>query len=152
MIMPTAMREPPSMPPKMPIWANTNCPPWNCPPFWSVPFSTRFTGCVPQYEIAVNLGCITVPKDYFLVVREVSYEALNAAQDDVFELEFLVNNQTQAKWEDINQDAAQPNPAERYALAGHYRPMPTQIIADRNSTFCRSTSTASAPTSPASRS
>ncbi len=133
---PTAQREPESAPPQTPIWGNFNFPPWNQPPVWALPFSRIFEACVPQYEISVSLGCYTVPADRTLVIKEIGYEALNAVQDDVFELQVLVDQSVKAQWEDIAIDAAQPNPAERYGLFGHYRPMPTHILVDRNQTVC----------------
>lgn len=136
MIMPTAQREPESAPPQMPVWGNFNYPPWTQPPLWSVAYAQPFEGCVPQYEISVSLGCYTVPPDRSLTIREIGYEALNAAALDVFEIEVLVNQSVRLRVEDINIDAAQPNPANRYGLFGHYRPMPTNILVDRNQTVC----------------
>jgi hypothetical protein len=133
---PTGEREPYSAAPQSPVWANTNCPPWVCPPFWSVPVDLEFPACVPQYELAVSLGCFTVPADRCLVIKYVSYEALNAVQNDVFELQFTAEGRQLAKWEDILIDAAAPNPAQKYALAGHFRPMPTHMVIDRNQTLC----------------
>lgn len=136
MIMPTAQREPESAPPQTPVWGNFNFPPWNQPPVWSVPFNQQYEACVPQYEISVSLGCFTVPADRTMVIKEIGYEALNAAQDDVFEIQVLVDQSVRAQWEDINIDAAQANPAQKYGLFGHYRPMPTHILVDRNATVC----------------
>lgn len=133
---PTAQREPESAAPQIPVWGNFNYPPWTQPPVWSVPFAKELEGCVPQYEISVLLGCFTVPQDRTLVIKEIGYEALNAAQDDVFELEVTVDQSVRVRWEDINIDAAQANPAVRYGLFGHFRPMPTHILVDRNSTVC----------------
>jgi len=132
---PTGQREPDSAPPKFPMWTNTNCPPWVCPPFWSVPVNLEFSACVPQYELAVFIGSVVIPKDYYLIIKNVSYQALNAVQDDVFELEFQDSGRTLAKWEDILIDAAAVNPAQKYALAGHFRPMPTHMLVDRNHTL-----------------
>ncbi len=135
-ILPTMEREPDSDPPQFPIWINANCPPWVCPPFWSVTVDLPFAGCIPWYEVATLLDCFTVPQDRCLIIKNISYEALNAAVNDVFEIEVLVNNQTQHKTEDIYVDGAAANPAQRYALAGHFRPMPVNILADRNATVC----------------
>lgn len=133
---PTAQREPESAPPNTPVWGNFNYPPWTQPPVWSVPFSKDLSACVPQYEISVLLGCFTVPADRCMVIKEIGYEALNAAQDDVFELQVLVDQSVRAQWEDINIDDAQANPALKYGLYGHFRPMPTHILVDRNATVC----------------
>lgn len=135
-ITPTAEREPESAAPQKPVWGNFNYPPWTQPPFWSVPFAQAFEACVPQYEISVLLGCYVVPADRTLVIKEIGYEALNAAQDDVFEIEVLVDQGVRLRIEDINIDAAQPNPAVRYGLYGHFRPLPTHILVDRNQTVC----------------
>ncbi len=117
------------------MWFNTNCPPWVCPPYWSKPVELKVNACVPWYEVDTVLGNLQVPKDWFYVVTDVSYEALNAAQDDVFEMAILVNNNLVVRWEDIAIDQAQPNPAQKYALAGHFRPLPVWFLADRNSTI-----------------
>jgi len=135
-IVPTAQREPESAPPQTPVWGNFNYPPWNNPPVWSVPMAQRYVGCVPQYEISVSLGCFTVPADRTMVIKEIGYQALNAAQGDVFQIEVLIDSSVRTSTEDINIDAAQANPAVRYGLFGHYRSMPTHILVDRNQTVC----------------
>lgn len=131
--LPTEQQVPESDDPQQAMWFNTNCPPWVCPPYWSRPLELRVEKCVPWYEVDTVLGNLQVPKDWFYVVTDVSYEALNAVQDDVFEFSLLVNNNLVGRWEDAEADAAQPNPAEQNALAGHYRPMPVWFIADRRS-------------------
>ncbi len=126
---------PESTDPQWPIWINANCPPWNCPPWWAVPLDIPFSKCVPWYEVDTILGGVQTPKEYFYVIKNICYEALNAAQDDVFEISLLVNNSLVARWEDIAVDAAQANPATMYGLAGAYRQMPTQFIVDRRSSI-----------------
>ncbi len=118
--------------PQDPVWFNTNCPPWVCPPYWSEPIDQELTACIPWYEVDTLMGTIAVPGDRFYVIRQVSYEALNAAQDDVFEFSILVNNKLVARWEDIAIDVAQPNPANKFGLSGHTRPLPLWFIADRS--------------------
>lgn len=121
--------------PQAVVWVNANCPPWVCPPYWSQPIELTFEHCVPWYEVDTVLGNIVAPKDYFYVVTSASYQALNAAQDDVFEWSLLVQNNLVARWEDISADAAQPNPANQNGLAGYQRPMPCRFICDRNQTI-----------------
>lgn len=134
-LVPAAEREPESEPPQFPLWINANCPPFVCPPFWSVPVDLPFNACVPWYEVATSLGCEVIAQDRALIIRGISYEALNASLDDVFEITILVNNMPVAVIEDVYVQNT-PNPAQRYALAGHFRPMPLNIIADRNASIC----------------
>lgn len=134
---PTMEREPESAPPQKPAWVNSNCPPWVCPPFWSVPVDLMAEVCLPFYETqAVMDPCIDVPQDYFLVIKRISYEALNGVQGDVFQFDFLVDNSLRASFEDVIIDAAQPNPAHKYGLAGHTRQMPLHLVVDRNKRLC----------------
>ncbi len=140
---PTMEREPASTPPNTPLWINTNCPPWVCPPFWSQPFDRTFERCVPFYEQATLLyldgdpavSMFQVPQDYCLVIAGFSYEALNAELYDVFQFDFLVDGLTKMVHEDISIDGAQPNPANKYALAGHTRQIKTHLVIDRNHTL-----------------
>ncbi len=137
---PTMEREPESFPNSTPLWVNTNCPPWICPPFWSVPFDRVFSRCVPFYEQAtllyldgaIGIGEYVVPQDYVLIIKGFSYEALNSQQGDVFQFDFAIDGNTRMVHEDINIDAAQPNPAHRYALGGHTRQIKTHFVVDRN--------------------
>lgn len=135
-IIPTMQREPVSDPPQTPLWVNTNCPPWVCPPTWSQPVELCYDQCIPTYEQAKNMFCYTVPADYFLVIRNIYWEALNAQQYDVFQFDFLVDGSTRISVEDMLIDPAAPNQANRYAMAGSVRPMPTHIVVDRNHTLC----------------
>jgi hypothetical protein len=138
-IIPTAEREPESEDPKTPVWLNTNCPPWVCPPMWSEPFDLQFARCMPFYEQAQLLyvqgdstrTALQVEQDRVLVIRRLSYEALNAVQGDVFQFEFLVDGALRFTVEDIVVDATQPNPAHRYGLAGHTRQIPVHLVVDR---------------------
>lgn len=136
-IVPTAEREPESAPPFEPVWVNANCPPWVCPPFWSQPFETTFDGCLPFYESASLIGdCYTVPQDHVLIIRNISYEVFDAVQYDVFQFDFLVDGSRRFGIEDMLIAPAVANPGRRYALASHDRPMPTNLVIDRNHTLC----------------
>jgi hypothetical protein len=135
-ILPTAEREPEGVDPQTPVWVNTNCPPWICPPFWAVPVELTYDTCLPFYEQATQVFCYTVPADYFLVIRNISYEVLNAVIYDVFQFDFFVEGANRIRIEDMLIDPTSANPAHRYALAGHTRPMQTQLIVDRNQTLC----------------
>jgi len=135
-ILPTGERVPDGADPQIPVWGNTNCPPWICPPFWSQPVDLTFDVCLPFYEQAEQVGCFTVPQDYVLVIRNISYEALNAEIYDMFQLEFLVNGANRFTIEDMLIDNTSPNPAHRYALGGHTRPIQTFLPVDRNHTLC----------------
>jgi hypothetical protein len=117
---------------QIPIWANTNCPPWNCPPYWSHALDIPVDGCVPWYLVPTLLGTITVPHDYFYVIKSVSYEVLGAVQGDAFRVHITANSMLATSFEDMVADAAQVNPALRYGLNGYTRPLPVNIIADRD--------------------
>lgn len=133
---PTASGGPPSAPPATPAWINTNCPPWVCPPFWSQSVETTATGCAPTYEQSILLApTITVPQDYMLIVKGISYEALNAELYDVFQIDFFIDGSLRMSIEDMLIDTAPANQALRYGLAGHTRPMPTHLVVDRNHTL-----------------
>lgn len=140
---PTMEREPESKPPPIPIWVNSNWPPWVNPPSWSVPVDLTYTRCIPFYEQAqlmhlngnAAFPSFVVPQDYTLVIKKISYEALNSVQDDVFQFDFLIDGNPRMSIEDINIDAAQPNPAHQYGLAGHTRQMPVHLVVDRNHTL-----------------
>jgi hypothetical protein len=135
--MPMMEREPESAPPQTPVWVNGNCPPWICPPAWAVPVELTMEKCIPFYEQATLMDfCFTVPQDYVLVIRNLSWEALNAVQYDVFQFDFLVDGSTRLSIEDMLIAPGSANPAHKYALAGHTRPMPTHLVVDRNHTLC----------------
>lgn len=135
-ILPTNERVPDGADPQYPAWFNTNCPPWICPPFWSQPVDLVYEICLPFYEQAAQVGCFEVPQDYVLVIRNISYEALNAEIYDVFQFDFTVDGANRFTIEDMLIDPTSANPAHRYALAGHTRPMQTYLIADRNHRLC----------------
>lgn len=140
---PTMEQGPESVPPNDHTWFNANCPPWVCPPFWSKPIDSTFSRCIPAYEQSTLLyfdgdttkTSFNVGQDYVLIIRAISYEALNAAQGDVFQFDFLVDGNAQIQIEDMNIDAAQANPAHRFALAGNTRQMPVHLVVDRNHTL-----------------
>lgn len=131
-ILPTNQREPVSDAPNTPIWVNSNNPPWVTPPNWGAPVAMPFTACVPWYEVSTLLApAFTVPQDYMLIIKEISYEALNAALFDTFTLQVLSNNQNLLQLEDMFIDNTTPNPAMQYANAGHFRPVPANCFIDR---------------------
>jgi len=135
-IMPTGQREPESDPPQTPLWINSNNPPWVTPPRWGKPVAMPFIACIPWYEVStLLLPTYTVPDDYMLVIKEVSYEALNAAIFDSFVVDFMSNNQPLMQLEDMFIDNTTPNPAQQYANAGHFRPVPTNSFVDRTGAF-----------------
>lgn len=116
-----------------PISINAGCPPWHCPPLWSVPVDFPVLRCIPWYMVDTLMGTLEVPKGYLLVIKSVSYEAANAVQDDVLSFQVSVNGQPAARWEDMIADAAQVNPAHRMALCGHTRELPLHIVVPVNS-------------------
>lgn len=117
------------------VWFNTNCPPWVCPSYWAFPLDMPIRQCIPWYLVDTSVGVITVPDDWLYIIKGISYESLNGVQGDVFTFRCLVNDSTQLEWEDIVADAAQPNPAHKFGIAGHTRPLPVHIIAPQSSTI-----------------
>ena len=116
-----------------PVLLNSACPPWLCPPLFSVALDFPTTKCIPWYVVKTLMGDLDIPKGYLLALKSVSYEAANASQDDVVQFEILANGQPVAQWEDMVVDAAQPNPAHRFALCGHIRELPLHIVVAPNS-------------------
>lgn len=136
-------REPESDPPQTPVYINSNKPGFNEPPLWSQPVGLTYAHCIPWYGVATALslslgvnGCFTVPHDKCLVIKSVSYEALNAVLFDTFQMNVSVNGSPVLQIEDMYVDGTIPNPAQKYAMAGHYRPMPCNFIADHDSIVC----------------
>jgi hypothetical protein len=126
------MQSPESDDPTTPVYINTNCPPWVCPPNESSPTDITMTACVPWYEVDTLLSStFTVPLGKMLIIKSASYEALNAALNDVFQFRILVNGTPKATFEDVLADGASVNPAQSYGISGHFRPLPLGIIADR---------------------
>lgn len=117
-----------------PISLNTGCPPWLCPPMWSVALDFPAVACIPWYMVKTLLGTLNIPKGYLLAIKSVSYEAANAVQGDVVGFEVFVNGEQRAQWEDMVVDAAQPNPAHKFGLCGHIREMPLHIVVPVDST------------------
>lgn len=124
---------PHSADPHIPIWVNANYPPWTNPTWWSVPLNLEFDGCIPWYLVPTFLTKFTVPHTYMAVIKGISYEALNADQNDVFTIRVWVGGELAAEFEDINADSTQSNPALRYGINGFTREMPVNIIADYDS-------------------
>lgn len=118
--------------PLIPVCLNINYPPWNNPTYWSLPLCPKVEGCIPWYEVPTLLPVLTVPHGYFWVIKGISYIAYNGVQDDVIDFVLTVNGSTAAHWEDAIADAAQANPANRYAMCGVTHEMPLNIIADRD--------------------
>jgi hypothetical protein len=126
------MQAPESQDPNTPVYINSNCPPWVCPPNESVPFDLPMTACVPWYEVDTLLqSSYTVPLGKMLIIKSCSYEALNASLNDVFQFRILVNGAPKATFEDAYADSTAVNPAQKYGLSGHFRPLPLGFIADR---------------------
>lgn len=123
----TGQKEPESTDPQQSVWFNTNCPPWVCPSYWSFPLDMPVVNCIPMYGVATDVGTVQVPDTWLYIIKGISYEALNGVQGDVFTFRMTVNGATVAEWEDIVADAAQPNPAYKFGIAGHPRPLPVHI-------------------------
>lgn len=135
------MQSPESEDPNTHVWINANCPPWVCPPNESEPFDLTQQSCVPWYEVDTLLqSSYTVPLGKMLLIKSCSYEALNAALNDVFQFRILINGVPMATFEDVYADNTAVNPANKYGISGHTRPLPLGIIADRQtvvSTYAR---------------
>jgi hypothetical protein len=131
-VVPTMMQSPTSQDPTTPVYINTNCPPWVCPPAWSVPADIVMQKCIPWYEVSTLLDFpFTVPAGRIFIIKACSYEALNAAVLDTFQFTIQVGGAPVAQFEDNFADGTIGNPAQMYALSGHTRTLPLGIIADR---------------------
>lgn len=105
---------------------------WEEPIVWSKPFDQTQAATIHFYEQATSIFQFSVPRQFLLVVRGVSYEVENADDEDVFEVSLLRNGNQLVKWTDYVIDFANPNPANRYAFAGHTRPMLFQTRLDQD--------------------
>ena len=118
------------------VWINSACPPWICPSVWAVAMDIPVLKCIPWYEVQEVVGCFDVPRDYLVVIKDMSYEAANAAQDDVVAFQLFVNDSLKVEWEDIITDALQPNPVHRFGISGHVRSLPCHIVVPTSSQVC----------------
>jgi len=131
-IVPTNRKEPISEPPNRQVAFNVNCPPWNCPPFWSVPFDVDACACIPLALKDEVIFRFRVPQDRMLIIKGISYEIHNIAQYESFSLKFVDDGRTRFNVEDMLIDPTSANPAHRYAFAGHTRQMPVRMFVDHN--------------------
>jgi hypothetical protein len=131
-LMPVLEEAPPSADPQARVWIGESLPQWNWPSFWSYPFESDFTVCIPTWEQEYNVGVILVPAMTMAVIRSVSYEVISGiAPFDVFECK-LYDPALRVTWEDAIVDAVAAAPALRHGLAGDTLPLPIEYHGDRN--------------------
>lgn len=117
---------------QIPFWATGNCPPWNCPPYWAIPFSETFEVCVPTYEQEYTIGQINTGDMEMSTLKSVSYEVTTGlGQYELFEFKSYRGGQLRATWEDMTVDPTTFDPSERYAFAGHNKPLLLEDRVDR---------------------
>jgi hypothetical protein len=131
-IVPTNRKDPISEPPNKQLVINANCPPWNCPPFWSIPFDEEACICIPMARKEEFIFRYVVPQDRMLIIKGISYEIHNVDQYNSFSFKIMDNGMTRLSIEDMLIDPTSANPAHRYVFAGHTRQMPTHLFIDHN--------------------
>lgn len=105
---------------------------WEEPIVFSEPFDTVQSATINFYEQATPIFQFEVPRQYFLVVQGVSYEVENASDEDIFDVELMRDGDTLARWSEYVMDAANANPANRYAFGGFSQPIPFRVRFDQD--------------------
>lgn len=135
-LFPTATNEmePQGHRPQLPVWLTGNCPPWNCPSYWTKPLDLSFpVCCVPTYEDDYFVGSLEAEQMEMLVINSISYEVVTGlSQYEVFEVTMLSSLRRKMQIEDMIIDPTAADPARRYAFAGDVLPLPMWWKVDRN--------------------
>jgi len=105
---------------------------WEQPIVWSTPYDETQSATVNFYEQATSIFQFEVPRQFFFVLRGISYEVENAGDEDFFDITVLRDGNTLVQWREYVIDFSNTNPAHRYAFAGHTRPMPFKTRFDQN--------------------
>ncbi len=114
---------------------NSRLPQFSVPNFWSEPFHPSDSVCTPYYETFYYPYRFRVPADRMVMINSVSYEFANAIADfEQFTVGILRENEVMAEWTDMKVPGS-TNPAEQYAFAGHYRPIPVYCRVDHDQTI-----------------
>jgi len=101
-------------------------PPWEDPLLWSVPVDDAQSVCVPWYETWVPVWQYEVPESHHLLANGISYEVAQgpANTGHIFQWRVLRSGVLLTEWEDMLIQNGAPDPAHRWAFAGHLNPLP----------------------------
>lgn len=115
------------------LLVNTHPPVWNQPNFASKAFDKEgaFTN-IPFYETPYPIFNFLTDPATLLRITGVSYDCTCMVQYSVFTWYVYRSGDLLSSWEDCLINPAAANPAERWALGGHVRPIPYYGRYDRN--------------------
>lgn len=130
---PTQEMEEPGDDPKHQIWVTGNCPPWNCPGFWSYPIEQTFTICLREWEVDTLVGTIAAPEMGMLVIKSLSYDFISGLkQYELFDVVLRESGAERLRVEDMIIDPTKANPSHKYVFAGDSQPLDVWQRIDRN--------------------
>lgn len=104
--------------------------PWEDPIVWSNPYEQASTVTVPFYEQTTPILQYEVPELFLFMLQGVSYEVDGALNNEFFVVDILRSGAKIVEWQEYVINAAAANPANKFAFAGHTRPMPMQLKFD----------------------
>lgn len=114
---------------------NSRRPQFVVPNFWSEPFHPSHTICVPFYETLYTAYTFKVPSDRLIVVNSISYQFDNSIADfEQFDIAVYRESEGLVTFRDMKVPGS-TDPAEQYAFAGHYRPIPVYCRFDHDQTI-----------------
>lgn len=131
--MPTNELAPASVEPQTSVHVTGVKPPWNEPPYWSVPFEQILVSdCVPTYEEWYRVGSFTVPDMHVAMLEQMSFEVLTGlVQYELFEFSVRGSGTEVMRIEDMIIDPLVGDPNHRYVFASDVSPMPVRHFFDR---------------------
>lgn len=121
--------------PKKPFWFVGNCPPWNCPTYWSYPFEYRCCVCIDRWEQDIQLCIIPAPEMAMQTIKSLGWRVEPGGQmttTDVFEVSMYESGAERIRLEDMIADINAVDPSKRCCLAGEARPIEVWQRNDRN--------------------
>lgn len=134
--MATESKTPDSDAPPVPFCITGVPPLWNQGNAWSVPFDAQGTGCILFYKRRYPFFKYTVPDQYLLKIQWISYELADSVPvDTVFKIYVFRDNELITEFKDMVINPNHPNPAHRYAMAGHTRQLPFLLRVDKRQQF-----------------
>ncbi len=105
------------------------------PNFWARPFEPIASICVPKYETRYTALTYRVSSTKMIIIKGMSYEFNNSINlFDQFEVSISRDSELLTTFSDMKASNA-VNPAEQYAFAGHYRPIPLYCRIDHDQTL-----------------
>lgn len=113
-----------NIPDEMQLYLPMRKPGFVNPNFWGQPFFESGTVCLPNYETMYVAFRYKVPATRMVIVTGISYEFTNSiGLFEQFEVMLYSNSDQLCRYYDLKASNA-VNPAEQFAFAGHYRPLP----------------------------